>query len=126
MIGQLGQELGIAVYDDPRAARQLIGAGNRGNEMTCCGAAVVHFREDFDTIPVDQWYRERNAWAVAGSEAHPFVARIVDMKTIGCMSGDDVRTLMQILPAVPRFLDQPRNIPFELDERDGKVTLEWV
>ena len=122
VIGQLGQEFGIAVYDSPSAAQRIM---TESVDETNYRSIVVHYGEEFDTIPVDTWHRERNGWEVAGKEAHPFVARIVNPRQIDCVSAEDVRVLMGILPSVPRFLDHPRDTAMEVEGRFGKITFKW-
>ena len=88
-------------------------------------AVVVHYGEEFETIPVDCWFRERNDWALAGPEAHPFIARVVNQHEIRCATAEDVRTLLRVLPEVPRFLDHSKDEPMRVGDGDDMITFQW-
>lgn len=125
VIGQLGQQLGIAIYDDPAAARRMIAAEDSGQDPWPGTSLVVHYGEAFDAIPADLWYAERNGWEVAGPEAHPFIARISDQRTFQTVRPEDVHLLIRLLPLVPRFLDHPRDAPFVAGKGRHAIELRW-
>ncbi|QEG39931.1 tetratricopeptide repeat protein [Roseimaritima ulvae] len=123
VMGQLGQEFGIALYDDPAVATQML----EDPDPTFEGidTLVVHFNEAFDAVPVDCWYRERNNWALAGPEAHPFVARFSDGE-LKAIERQDVDVIMQTLPHIPRFFDHPADQSLTVGEGPQQINFRWT
>ncbi|MEZ6087203.1 MAG: tetratricopeptide repeat protein [Pirellulaceae bacterium] len=122
VMGQLGQELGIAVYDDPQVARAMLETMNPQMDFD---AIVVHYGEVFETISVDCWYHERKGWPLASEEAYPFVARVAGGRKMMTATPEDIHVLTQLLPHVPRFLDHPRDQPFHVSSGNDKIVFQW-
>ncbi len=123
VMGQLGQEFGIALYDTPAAAMEML--ENPDPSFTGSDTLVVHFNEDFDAVPVDCWYRERNNWALAGPEAHPFAARFTDGE-LKAIQRRDIDVIMQTLPHVPRFYAHPADHTLTVGEGKQQLTFHWL
>lgn len=124
VIGQLGQELGLALYDEPEAIKRAIAK----DDMSNMNAVVIHFGEAFEAIPVDLWYLERNDLRVAGPEGYPFVSRVRSGRTLVCPSAADLTVLGSVLKHLLRFLDHPQDRPMQVDPQANSqgMTFEWL
>jgi hypothetical protein len=124
VIGQLGQELGLALYDDPEAIKRSIAE----DDMSNMNAVMIHFGEAFETIPVDLWYMERNNLRVAGPEGYPFVSRVRSGQDLVCPSATDLTVLGSVLRHLLRFLDHPPDEPMHVDAKTDSqgMTFEWI
>jgi hypothetical protein len=124
VIGQLGQELGLALYDEPEAIQRAIAEDDLSN----MNAVVIHFGEAFETIPVDLWYIERNDLRVTGPEGYPFVSRVRSGRDLVCPSLADLTVLGSVLKHLLRFLDHPRDAPMQVDpQADSQgIRFKWI
>ncbi|MGB7346265.1 MAG: hypothetical protein WBD20_18750 [Pirellulaceae bacterium] len=123
VLGQLGQELGLALYDQPADARRFM----ETEDASLLNGVVIHFAEMFEAIPVDMWYLERHSWPVANTEAYPFITRIRHGRDIMCPSASDLDALCEIMKHTSRFLDHPRDQPLRVDGAKGeKIEFQWV
>jgi hypothetical protein len=123
VIGQLGQELGLALYDSPDLARDFMNS----QDASLMNALMIHFGEAFDTIPQDLWHLERNAWKVADSEAYPFISRVQNGDKLVCPSAGDMTALYETMRHATRFLDHPPSDPLAAKTADGDtVIFRWL
>ncbi len=124
VIGQLGHELGLALYDEPEAIQRAIAEDDLSN----MNAVVIHFGEAFETIPVDLWYIERNNLKVAGPEGYPFLTRVRSGRDLVCPSSADLKVLGSVLKHLLRLLDHPRDEPMQVDpQADSQgMTFKWI
>ena len=120
-MGQLGQQLGIAIYDDVDTPRRMID----GDHDAIVDSVVAEFCEAFEALPGDVWYAERKGLEIANDEAYPNLVRYDSPTEIGSLSIEDVRFMIQVLPSIPSFLDYPRDQPYQFNVGSDTITMRW-
>lgn len=124
IMGQLGQERGVAVYESPKDAIEFL--KNSGSDPSKFNSAVIHFSEPGAALPMDLWYIERNGWEVAGSEGWPFVARLVNGSEMIAATATDLKVLTAVMAHSPRFLDVPEGQPFKVKHDGSVMVMSWL
>lgn len=128
VIGQMGQELGLSLFENPDEARRTMQTGEMNlGQMRCL---VAHFDEAFNAIPGDVWNLERHDWALASPEAYPFIARFNPGGKPLRPSASDLQVLEIALNHLPRFLDLPRGETLTIrqphPDQAEPVVIRWV
>jgi tetratricopeptide (TPR) repeat protein len=134
VLGQAGQTLGLAVYNDRRAVEEVCGACCSGRGPGDATALSILFGEGFE-VPIADWLAaEQHHWPLAGPEAYPLAL---------CSTGGgvNVRPLetweLQLLEAcvrtIPDFVEQNPYVKGPAGATLGpvapanlKLTLSWV
>jgi hypothetical protein len=133
VLGQAGQTLGVALYNDLGAVDAICGGGSPGNGIGDATSLSLLFGESFEVPICDLVAAEQHRWPLAGPEAYPLVL---------CTSGGtDVRELepweLQLLEAcvrtIPDFVQQnpfihgPATATFTpVAPANLKLTLSWI
>lgn len=122
IMGQLGQQLGLNLFDNPDDARAI---ATHRDTSRYLNAAVIQYDEAHGAAPADVWSIERMGWEVASEQAYPFVVRMKDGKRFIPVTSEDLRVLNDILPHIPRFLDHPDDQPFDVTESGKQIQFGW-
>jgi hypothetical protein len=133
VLGQAGQTLGVALYNDLGAVEAVCGGCSPENGTGDATSLSLLFGESFEVPISDLVAAEQHRWPLAGPEAHPLVL---------CTSGGtDVRPLepweLQLLEAcvrtIPDFVEQnlfiqgPATATFTpVAPANLKLTLSWI
>jgi tetratricopeptide (TPR) repeat protein len=107
VMGQLGMELGLALYEDPNLLRALLAgsASDDENSRRTSGLSVT-YGEAFDIAPRDLDAAERHGWTVAGPEAYPCVMRINPGLALRPPLVWELELLEACLRLIPKFAEQ--------------------
>ncbi|MEL6106767.1 MAG: hypothetical protein AAFU85_12040 [Planctomycetota bacterium] len=123
VMGQLGQSLGIALLDSVQAADRMLS----GDAQALVGESFsLEYGEAFEAVPPDVWYQERMGWELAGPEAYPCLFRVGESMGPEPLSVEDVQVLIQLLPELPRFIDQPPGDVLEVCKGEQQLQLSWL
>ena len=123
VMGQLGQQRGINVFDNPAGAARFIDSDGMEGSLA---AVAVQFDEPHEGNPVDIWHIERSGWEVAASDAYPFVARIESGERFIPATSVDLRVLREVMRHTTQFLDTPPDQPFVVGEGKSSIEFQWV
>ncbi|WP_168564657.1 DUF7309 domain-containing protein [Crateriforma spongiae] len=104
VMGQMGQEFGINIFDDESAARALF----ESLDPTTIRGLAVNYGEARDCIPVDAWNLERYGWSLAAPQAYPLITQIAadsQGPRYQCPdSADELLYLTRVLRTLPAYL----------------------
>ena len=132
-MGQAGQTLGLAIYNDLRAVEEVRGG--------CCSSAVpvestslsLLFGEGFE-IPIADWLAaEQHHWPLAGPEAYPLVLCSTGGVSVRPAEPWELQLLEACVRTIPDFVEQNRYARGAASATFGpvppanlKLTLSWV
>ncbi len=122
IMGQLGQQLGLNLFDNLDDARAI---ATQGDSSRYLSAAVIQYDEAHGAVPADVWNIERMGWELASEQAYPFIVRLEKGKRFVSVTSEDLRVLNDILPHIPRFLDHPEDQAFEVTESGKQIKFGW-
>lgn len=126
IMGQIGLELGLALYEDLKHLRKIM-TGRRSDKENARGmsALSVTFGEAFDIAPEDYDAIEEFGWPVAGPEAYPIVLRANPGFVLRVPLAWEMELLEACLRAIPEFIRQQgsREGSFAIRLSTGEITI---
>lgn len=132
VMGQHGQTLGLALYDDPEAIETISGNCCQPGDSIPGTSLSVTFNEAFQFPIADLTAAEEHHWPVASPEAWPFVLctdRGVEVRQV---TSWELQLLESCLRAIPDFVEQhpfaeadPDDPPVPAAGGSLKLMLSW-
>ncbi len=105
VIGQNGQALGLAMYEEGRGLQASMREPSSPEDaLKDASALSLIFGEQHEVSPADLDAAEQFGWPVAAPEAYPVVYRILPGKGVTSPTAADLRLLEAALRAVPQFV----------------------
>ena len=106
VMGQMGMQLGIALYEDLELLQEIL-TGRMSEQETArrTSALSLTFGEAFDISPEDYDAIEKHGWPVAAEEAYPSVMRVNPGFAIRTPLSWEIDLLEGCLRALPSFLE---------------------
>ena len=106
VMGQMGMQLGIALYEDLELLQEIL-TGRMSEQETArrTSALSLTFGEAFDISPEDYDAIEKHGWPVAAEEAYPSVMRVNPGFAIRTPLSWEIDLLEGCLRALPPFLE---------------------
>lgn len=106
VMGQMGQELGLALYDDYGALRDILTGQLTDDENARRTSALsVMFGEKFDISAVDYDAIHESGWPVASEEAYPTVIRVNPGLAVRLPLAWEIELLECCLQLLPQFIE---------------------
>lgn len=126
--GQLGQEFGVSVYEDPDFVRNIMDTGEMDPKRMRC--VIAHFQKAYEVIPADVWTIERHDWPVAGPDAYPLIVRYNPGPEVTRPSAEDLEILETAMTHLLRCLELPYGETMTVEnphpDQTQPLTLRWV
>ncbi len=106
VMGQMGVQLGLALYEDLEFVRGMM-QGRLSDEENArrTSALSLTFGEAFDISPVDYDAIQEHDWPVASDEAYPCVMRVNPGLALRTPLAWEIELLESCLRSIPQFLE---------------------
>ena len=126
VMGQSGMQLGLALYEDLTALRNIL-SGEFSDEETArmSSAFSITYGEAFEVAPEDLDAAEEHGWPIAGPEAYPCVLRVNPGLAVRTPLKWELELLEACLRAIPDFLTKRMAIAeFPVSLATGTLALQ--
>jgi hypothetical protein len=125
VMGQMGQTLGLATYDNLQELQSLMHRGQSDEEevRTQSGLTMM-FSEAFEIAVPDLMAAERYGWQVAGPEAYPLVVRL-ERGTFRPPQPAELEFLTACLRSLPEYLVHGRREWMRVPGSRRSLTLRY-
>jgi tetratricopeptide (TPR) repeat protein len=133
VMGQGGQTLGMAIYNDLRAVEEICGGCCSSSGPAEATSLSLLFGEGFE-IPIADWLAaEHHHWPLAGPEAYPLVLCSTGGVSVRPAEPWELQLLEACIRTIPDFVEQNRYAKGPATATFGpvppanlKLTLAWV
>jgi tetratricopeptide (TPR) repeat protein len=133
VLGQAGQTLGLAIYDDSRQIEKLCGGCCSETDIGDATTLSLLFSENFE-VPVDDLVAaEKHCWPLASPEAWPLVVCVKGAMVLRPIESWERQLLEGCLRTIPDFVEQypcghgPATTTLgPIPPANLKFTLSWV
>ncbi|MGE5191766.1 MAG: DUF6930 domain-containing protein [Deltaproteobacteria bacterium] len=133
VLGQAGQTLGLAVYNERRAVEEICSGCCSSDGPGDATALSLLFGEGFE-IPIADWMAaEQHHWPLAGPEAYPLVLCSTGGVKVRPLEPWELQLLEACVRTIPDFVEQNPYVKGTATATFGlvppanlKLTLSWV
>ena len=106
IVGQLGMNLGVVLYDRKDAMDAVMMPDGSGGEPD---GIFLNYLERFEIPAIDLWMIERHGWKIAAEEAYPLIERALPKLKHRRPNHDELVALDIVLKTLPAFLSRPES-----------------
>jgi hypothetical protein len=133
VLGQAGQTLGVALYNDLEAVDAICGGCHSGEGIGDATSLSMLFGESFEVSIADLVAAEQHRWPLAGPEAYPLVLCTSGVTEVRPLEPWELQLLEACVRTIPHFVEQnpfihgPATATFvPVAPANLKLTLSWI
>ena len=128
IVGQLGMNLGVVLYDQKEAMDSVMTSDGSFAEPD---GVFLNYLEKFEIPSIDLWYQEKFEWVIASEEAYPLIERALPKMKHRRPNRSELMALDVVLRTLPAFVNSPETeesftLAVQAFDRRAEVVARWL